>query len=493
MTSHIVVVENLQDWSKDFPEVELVLAADYLGRKEYLKLKHPHVINLCRSYRYLSTGYYCSLLAEARQHKMLPSVRTITDLSRKAIYSLDAEGLDKLVNRHLKKHAHQLTGDILDMYILFGRTESSDFQPLARQIFEIFACPLLKIEFRYQQSWHISRIRPFGINALPGDQMDFFSEAFNSYLSYRWRKPRPKSRYRYDLAILYNPTEALPPSNKAALQKFIRAGKKLDINVELIEKKDYPRLAEYDALFIRETTNIDHYTYQFARKAEAEGMVVMDDPHSIVMCTNKVYLSELLAEHNIPRPRSVILRKGNSHPYDMDIEYPVVLKIPDGSFSRGVYKAENPEQYEKITQKLFRESDLILAQEYLYTEFDWRIGILNREPIFACQYYMSKAHWQIVKHGSKGGFTEGGYKSWHLSRVPPAVVDTALKAANLMGDGFYGVDIKQNENGLYVIEVNDNPNLETGVEDAAEGDALYLNILGEFVRRLDARKAGSMT
>lgn len=489
MTSHIVIVENRQDWSEEFHEVDLVLAGDYLGNKDFLKLKQPHVINLCRSYRYLSTGYYCSLLAEARGHKMLPSVRTITDLSRKAIYSLDAEGLDKLVDRYLKKHADCSGSQTLDMYILFGRTESQDFQPLARQIFEIFACPLLKVEFRYQQSWHISRIRPFALNTLPVEKKSFFNEAFNSYLSYRWRKPRPKNRYRYDLAILHNPLEVLPPSNKAALQKFVRAGRKLDINVELIEKKDYSRLAEYDALFIRETTNIDHYTYQFSRKAEAEDMVVMDDPHSIVMCTNKVYLSELLAENNVPRPRSVILRKGDNQARQNVIGYPVVLKIPDGSFSRGVFKAENADQYRSITEKLFRESDLILAQEYLYTEFDWRIGVLNRQPIFACQYYMSRSHWQIVKHGSKGGFTEGGYKSWQIEAVPPGVIDTALQAANLIGDGFYGVDIKQNDEGLYVIEVNDNPNLETGVEDAAEGDALYLRILGEFVRRLDIRKA----
>lgn len=69
------------------------------------------------------------------------------------------------------------------------------------------------------------------------------------------------------------------------------------------------------------------------------------------------------------------------------------------------------------------------------------------------------------------------------------MIDTALKAANLIGDGFYGVDIKQNGDSLYVIEVNDNPNLETGVEDAAEGEGLYQVILGEFVRRLDSRKA----
>ena len=46
----------------------------------------------------------------------------------------------------------------------------------------------------------------------------------------------------------------------------------MGVEVELITKKDYPRLAEYDALFIRETTGLDHHTYRFAKKAEEEGM-----------------------------------------------------------------------------------------------------------------------------------------------------------------------------------------------------------------------------
>jgi glutathione synthase/RimK-type ligase-like ATP-grasp enzyme len=58
---------------------------------------------------------------------------------------------------------------------------------------------------------------------------------------------------------------------------------------ELIEKEDYGRLAEFDALFIRETTGVNHHTYRFARRAEAEGLVVVDDPQSILKCTNKVY------------------------------------------------------------------------------------------------------------------------------------------------------------------------------------------------------------
>ena len=45
---------------------------------------------------------------------------------------------------------------------------------------------------------------------------------------------------------------------------------------------------------IRETTSINNHTYRFAPKAWAEGMPVIDDPISMMRCTNKVYLWELL-------------------------------------------------------------------------------------------------------------------------------------------------------------------------------------------------------
>ncbi|RRN82354.1 MAG: RimK family alpha-L-glutamate ligase, partial [Acidithiobacillus ferrooxidans] len=79
-----------------------------------------------------------------------------------------------------------------------------------------------------------------------------------------------------------DPREVLPPSSSRTLKHFVRIGKRLGIHVELIQRRDYGRLAEFDALFIRETTRIDHHTYEFARKAEQEGLVVIDDPDSIL-------------------------------------------------------------------------------------------------------------------------------------------------------------------------------------------------------------------
>src|SRR3546814_1086330 len=82
----------------------------------------------------------------------------------------------------------------------------------------------------------------------------------------------------------------------------------MGVSVELIQPKDYARVAEFDALFIRMTTTLDNPTYRFARKAEDEGMPVLDDPTSILRCTNKVFLAETLAAKKIPAPKTLVLR-----------------------------------------------------------------------------------------------------------------------------------------------------------------------------------------
>ena len=278
--------------------------------------------------------------------------------------------------------------------------------------------------------------------------------------------------------MLHDPEETLPPSRQPTLDKFVRVGAQMGIEVEPIRKQDLHRLAEFDGLFIRETTAITNHTYRFARRAEREGLAVIDDPTSIVRCTNKVYLAELLAAHGVPTPSTVVLDRRHLKAVGAKLAFPLVLKVPDGSFSRGVFKVNDEAELHRRASELLEDSDLILAQEYVPTQFDWRVGVLNRAPLYVCQYFMSKNHWQIVKHEADGRFEEGTFKTYAVEQAPREVVDLALRAAGLIGDGLYGVDIKQTERGPVVIEINDNPNLEVGIEDAVLKDELYRRVLG---------------
>ncbi|MEE5093238.1 RimK family protein [Pseudomonas alliivorans] len=489
----VIIVERLEDWASYFPSENLMTAQNYLENPlEATVGKRVQVINLCRSYKYLGHGYYCSLLAEARQHSVIPSVRTISELTRKSLYGLALDDLDKVLETALQDHPYDDTeGFTLTLY--FGQTTRAPLNDLARQLFEAFPCPILLVEFRKRENWHIAGIKSGALPRLRDDQHDEFALALDGFSRKVWRQPGSRRLARYDLAILHDPQEQLPPSNAAALNNFIRVGQRLGIDVELIEKKDYARLAEYDALLIRETTSVDNHTYRFSKKAESEGLVVMDDSTSILRCTNKVYLSDLLKSHGLGMPRTEILYK--DRPEELEnvarrLGFPLVLKIPDGCFSRGVIKVGTAEEMHTATAQLFEHSVLLLAQEFFYTEYDWRIGILNRKPIFACQYFMSKGHWQIYNHKAVGAQINGECRTLAVHEAPKTVVELALKTANLIGDGLYGVDLKQSGDKVVVIEVNDNPNLDAGIEDAYLQDDLYGLILEEFIRRLDIKRLG---
>ena len=62
-----------------------------------------------------------------------------------------------------------------------------------------------------------------------------------------------------------------------------------------------------------------------------------------------------------------------------------------------------------------------------------------------------------------------------------------MHAANLIGQGLYGVDLKEVNGKCYIIEVNDNPSIDAGFEDTGLKDELYLRIMRSFYARLEQR------
>jgi glutathione synthase/RimK-type ligase-like ATP-grasp enzyme len=143
------------------------------------------------------------------------------------------------------------------------------------------------------------------------------------------------------------------------------------------------------------------------------------------------------------------------------------------------------DELKALATEWLEDSDLIIAQKYLPTQYDWRVGVLGGQPLFACHYLMAKKHWQIVNHDRAGKPDQGGIKPFLLKDAPQNVVETAVRAARCIGDGLYGVDLKETPDGVYVIEVNDNPNLDHGWEDAAEKDEVWVRLTQWFLDRLE--------
>ena len=140
-----IVVDDPADWPLAVPGTELVPARSYLTESRFTALRRVKVFNLCRSYRYQSTGYYVSLLATARGHKPLPGITTIQDLKSQAIVRVAAEDLDALIQ---KSFAHLQSKEyVLSVY--FGRNLARHYDALSLRLFKLFPAPFLRCTFVY--------------------------------------------------------------------------------------------------------------------------------------------------------------------------------------------------------------------------------------------------------------------------------------------------------------------------------------------------------
>jgi hypothetical protein len=285
---------------------KIITNRDYLAHPALFRGQRPKVINLSNRYDYQSRGYYASLLAGSRGHKVIPSVETMIDLSERKLYENALPELELALNKCRKDLGGTFPPKVT---IFFGIGPSKAWDRFAKLLFDWFRAPALEVSIKDNGEWaSIRKIGFLPINRMGDDEEARFLDCLERYTSREWRDTKERTPARYTFATLINPAEGeFAPSSISSLKHWARIAEKMGVEIEPITRKELPKLANYDALFIRETTSISNHTYRFARRAQQEGMPVIDDPLSMIRCTNKVYLNELMAYNKVAVPPTVMI------------------------------------------------------------------------------------------------------------------------------------------------------------------------------------------
>ena len=477
-----IVVNQPETWKLSSEHVRIISSREYLTNPEFSKIKKARVFNLCKNYAYQSKGYYVSLLAEARGHLAIPTVKNLVDLAEPKLVKIVSEEFDDLIQQSLKN----IKSQEFTLSVYFGQNVAAKYKELSAMFFRHFQIPFLRVRFNFTTRWNIKNIKAISESEIPEDHKEsmlFFAEQY--FAKKRYDTPR-QTNFDHDLAILVQQNDIAPPSNGKALKKFVEIAEKMGFYTEIISPKELSRLSAFDALLIRQSTEVNNEAYAFARKAQQEDIAIVDYPDAILKCCNKVFMAEAMENAGIPTPKTVIVHKDNKNTVLETTGLPVVLKSPDSTFSFGVKKAETKEDYLEMVNTMLKSSELVIAQEFSPSDYDWRIGILDGKPFYACRYYMAKGHWQIYNWGAeKKDDRDGNADCLPIDKVPAKIIKNAVKAAKLMGKGLYGIDIKEVGGKALVIEINDNPNIDAGVEDLYYGDRVYSEILEALKNRLE--------
>jgi len=180
MTGWVILV----DQPKDFPNAEtphkVITTSEYLARPRLFHMGRPKLINLSRSYAYQSKGYYASLLAEARGHRVVPSVETMLELRESKLYEHALPELEDELNRCTRKADFQPDSEV-KLLVCFGIAHDPRFDSFGRLLFDWFRCPALEVTIEPGTWLSIDRIRPRNVTRLANGDASFFRESLHQH------------------------------------------------------------------------------------------------------------------------------------------------------------------------------------------------------------------------------------------------------------------------------------------------------------------------
>src|SRR5712691_5836735 len=99
---------------------------------------------------------------------------------------------------------------------------------------------------------------------------------------------------RFKVGVLSTDGEPYGASSASSIGDFARSCDAFGLDVVMLGKTQIDELDDMDALFIRDLADPAGHTYSFARRAADLRMPVVDDPVSIIGCSDKVFVHERL-------------------------------------------------------------------------------------------------------------------------------------------------------------------------------------------------------
>ena len=272
--------------------------------------------------------------------------------------------------------------------------------------------------------------------------------------------------------ILYKETEANLKPESYEIQYFIQVAKEQNIALKVLKPDQFDIIVTREdgkSLFIdgkpaalpdfvlpRMGAGTTYFALSILRHLEKLGVPCINSSFSIETVKDKLFTQQILAEKNLPVPKTMLMR----FPIDVEliekqIGFPVVIKTISGSQGKGVFLAEKKShlidlmQLIEVTNPKFN----LILQEFIKSSFgrDLRVFVIGGRVV-GCMERSS------ADTGFKANFSAGGTVKEHP--VTPEIEWLATEASRILGLDIAGVDLLFDEDHFKICEVNSSPGFE---------------------------------
>lgn len=242
------------------------------------------------------------------------------------------------------------------------------------------------------------------------------------------------------------------------------------INGNAVELPDFviPRLGA-DTTFI---------ALSIIRQLEFAGVYMFNGSASIDLVKDKMLVSQLLATHNLPTPKTILLTYPVSTAIiERELGFPVVVKSVSGARGIGVYLCETLDRLTDFVGFFDSQSAPMVAQQFIQTSYgrDLRVFVLGDQVVGCMQ--------RTARVGFKANYSLGGEVcSFELTEE---IESLALAAARLCNLEICGIDLLFSPEGYIICEANSSPGFK-GLEAAINKD-IAREILSYIVSKIKNR------
>jgi ribosomal protein S6--L-glutamate ligase len=241
-----------------------------------------------------------------------------------------------------------------------------------------------------------------------------------------------------------------------------------------------------DALVPRIGASITFYGTAVVRQFEMMGVFTPNGSDAILRARDKLRTLQLLAREGIDLPTTVF---GDNPDDTADLlamlgPAPHVIKLNEGAQGQGVLLAEKRSAAQGMIEAFRGLYANFLVQEFIGEAkgADLRCFVVDGKVVAAMQRQAPEGDFRANLH--RGGVATA-------VTLTTIEIETAVRAAEVMGLGIAGVDLLRSRRGPLVLEVNSSPGLE-GIESASGVDVAgaiveYLARQCERPKRVAAR------
>ena len=244
-------------------------------------------------------------------------------------------------------------------------------------------------------------------------------------------------------------------------------------------------LADYDAVIPRIGASVTFYGTAVLRQLEMMGLYTPNPSDAVLRARDKLRCHQILAREGIGLPRTVF---GDNPDDTGDLlqmlgEPPHVIKLNEGTQGTGVILAERASSSRSVIEAFRGLYANFLVQEFIAEAngADVRCFVVGGKVVAAMRRQAKKGEFRSNLHRG------GSAKKVNLSEQE---IDTAVRAARVLGLNVAGVDLLRSRRGPLVLEVNSSPGLE-GIEGATGEDVAgaIIDYVDQSVKRRKRKTA----